>query len=1027
MTDNKLGEGRFVTQSLLLLVEDVNDSEPVFSTFPSAVEVAENSSPGVLMTVEATDRDEGAYGQVVYYLEELDGDSETFSISTTQGKGIIRMKKSLDYERKSLYQLKVLAIDRANQGRINTGTAALVVKVKDLEDQGPEFVTQSPVTRISENIPKGSHVTTVRAIDGDRGINNKIKYSIVRGSNNMFKIDEDTGEVTTLKALDREDSRNLINGAYILEILAVERESKVKPPPAVKTEITIILTDENDSTPSFKSNRYECEIAENAQQNTPVNFLQIDPKNEVFDYDLGNNGTFELYLEPPNDIFEISPKRSLNEATFIVRVRNPKILDYEKIRVLNFTIIAREITSDAKSSSVPLIVYIKDRNDNSPQFSKDSYHVNVAENISVGALIAKVDAMDVDSGNYGTQGIRYTSIAGSIAQLLKLDVVTGEITVKSTTGSFFDRELYEKHYLSVEARDNLGEGNRNTVPLIISLSDINDNPPIFLQRKYETRLFENRRAFETPLQVEARDADVNGTRNSEVFFEIMESEFSENFTIGSVSGVVKLRSPIDFEKLTRNHKSSIRPIQLMVQASDGGNPQLFSQVPVVINVQDENDFPPRFENSYYEATVTEELEGSTSILTVKAIDLDGSAPNNVVFYRILNGGSDKFVIGSESGVISVANGASLDPDLTDPKKTNYLLTVAALDGGDQQLISTCVVNITVLDINNKVPTINELETISIRENIPVGTFVYRLIANDLDKESVLRYFFDSDASEARSENGVIVKQTEFDYMSAFDLNPTDGLIRIVKMLDREKIETVKIGIIVEDIASVNGKQIATAFLNIVITDENDNNPKFHKPFYRRSIVENSQIGSTILNVIATDADKNKSVIYELDGPEEILNLVNLDAESGEIIVQEKIDHELVQWLNFTVRAIDSGIPPRSSLADCFIQVVDENDNNPVFVTDFQNLTIYENQPIGQQIAVIEAHDADSGDFGKITFLINRLSSHGKFAIDPDSGVLKIIDGIDRETKSSYMIVIEIWDNYQFGAASGESRNAFKQF
>lgn len=749
-----------MTQSLLLLVEDVNDSEPVFSSFPSAIEVPENSNPGVLLTVEATDRDEGAYGQVVYYLEELDGDNEPFSISTTHGKGIVRLRTPLDYERKSLYQLKVLAIDRANQGRINTGTAALVVKVKDLEDQGPEFVSQSPVTRISESIPKGSYVTSVRAVDGDRGINNKIKYSIVKGSNNMFRIDEDSGEITTLKALDREDSRNLINGAYILEILAVERDSKIKPAPSVKTEITIILTDENDSTPSFKSARYECEIAENAQQNTPVNFLQIDPKNEVFDYDLGNNGTFELYLDPPNDIFEISPKRSLNEATFIVRVRNPKILDYEKIKVLNFTIVAKEITADPKFSTVPLIVYIKDRNDNVPQFSKVSYNVAIPENIGVGVSIVRVAAVDLYSGNYGTQGIKYTGITGSIAQLLNLDPNTGIITVKSTAGSFFDRELYEKHYLTVEAKDNLGEGNRNTVPLIITLEDINDNQPIFLQRKYETRLFENRKAFETLLQVEARDADVNGTRNSEVFYEIMDGEFKDNFTIDSVTGIVKLQSPIDFEKLTKINKLSIRPIQLTVQATDGGIPQLFSQVPVVINVQDENDFAPRFERSSYEAAITEQLEGGTSVITVRAIDLDGSAPNNVVFYRILKGASDKFVIGSESGVISVANGASLDPDLSDPKKKNYLLTVAALDGGDRQLVSTSVVNITVLDVNNKAPTFVELETIFIRENTPVGTFVYQLIANDLDNEPVLRYFFDSDASEARSENGVIIKQTE---------------------------------------------------------------------------------------------------------------------------------------------------------------------------------------------------------------------------------------------------------------------------
>lgn len=259
------------------------------------------------------------------------------------------------------------------------------------------------------------------------------------------------------------------------------------------------------------------------------------------------------------------------------------------------------------------------------------------------------------------------------------------------------------------------------------------------------------------------------------------------------------------------------------------------------------------------------------------------------------------------------------------------------------------------------------------------------------------------------------------------MNVNDGLIRVVKILDREKIETLKMGVIVEDISSINGKQSASAKLNFVILDENDNNPKFQKPFYRRSIMENSQIGTNILNVVAIDADKNKSLTYELEGTEDILNLVHLDAVSGEILVQEKIDHEIFQWLNFTVRARDSGYPQRSSLADVFVQVLDENDNSPYFITEFQNLSIYENQPVGTQIAVIEAEDADSGDFGKITFLIDRLSSQGKFAIDPETGVLSIADQIDREKKSSYMIVVEIWDNYQFGGTSGESRNAFKQF
>jgi cadherin 23 len=61
-----LGEGNFITQSFLLLVEDVNDNEPIFKAYPSAISVNENSSPGIIATVEATDLDEGAYGQVSY-------------------------------------------------------------------------------------------------------------------------------------------------------------------------------------------------------------------------------------------------------------------------------------------------------------------------------------------------------------------------------------------------------------------------------------------------------------------------------------------------------------------------------------------------------------------------------------------------------------------------------------------------------------------------------------------------------------------------------------------------------------------------------------------------------------------------------------------------------------------------------------------------------------------------------------------------------------------------------------------------
>lgn len=75
-------------------------------------------------------------------------------------------------------------------------------------------------------------------------------------------------------------------------------------------------------------------------------------------------------------------------------------------------------------------------------------------------------------------------------------------------------------------------------------------------------------------------------------------------------------------------------------------------------------------------------------------------------------------------------------------------------------------------------------------------------------------------------------------------------------------------------------------------------------------------------------------------------LVHLDQQTGEMVVASRIDHEQTDWLNMTVRATDSGLPPRSTFVDVFIQVLDENDNNPYFVGDITNITITEDTPVG---------------------------------------------------------------------------------
>ena len=221
---------------------------------------------------------------------------------------------------------------------------------------------------------------------------------------------------------------------------------------------------------------------------------------------------------------------------------------------------------------------------------------------------------------------------------------------------------------------------------------------------------------------------------------------------------------------------------------------------------------------------------------MKALDFDGSSPNNVVAYRIQNGALDKFVIDSASGVISVANGASLDPDRTKPRIDQYTLDILALDGGlgASQLHASSVVTITISDVNNKPPVLANPGTIHVKENVAVGFHLTQLYAFDPDEKPRMRYWIDftgflffnfahrpelinwflswivcATASEGRDESGIVIHGFEYDVTSCFEIDESIGIIRVSRQLDREKAETVRLSVRVEDLAAATPDQTAS--------------------------------------------------------------------------------------------------------------------------------------------------------------------------------------------------------------------------
>ena len=192
---------------------------------------------------------------------------------------------------------------------------------------------------------------------------------------------------------------------------------------------------------------------------------------------------------------------------------------------------------------------------------------------------------------------------------------------------------------------------------------------------------------------------------------------------------------------------------------------------------------------------------------------------------------------------------------------------------------------------------------------------------------------------------------------------------------------------VEDISASTGRQIAYSSLTIRVEDVNDNSPKFKQKSYKGAVTENTANGANILNVVAKDADANRSIYYKLEGTDDVIKLIKIDRTSGQIMVGGKIDREQLGWLNFTVRASDSGVPPKWSYADVSIEVLDENDNSPVFMAHESHISVSEDAPAGQTIIKLTATDEDKAEYGRVTYFLDNRSGSSKFQINPETGNL----------------------------------------
>lgn len=279
-------------------------------------------------------------------------------------------------------------------------------------------------------------------------------------------------------------------------------------------------------------------------------------------------------------------------------------LDYEV--QTNYTILV-SVSDGTNRDEASVYIDVLDINDNSPKFTTTSIATDIPEDADVGANVTYVQATDADSGLNAK--IRYR-LEGS-AGMFSMNPETGLITVAAA----LDRETKDKYNLIVVAEDQGRPPLSATASVTVTLTDVNDNDPIFTAQRYEANVFENA-TLGTNVSVVISASDKDEGPNGIVTYHIVKQEpplpSPATFSIDAVSGIISVAEKLDYSKAKK--------YSLEVEGRDGGSPSRTGSTVVVIVVEDVNNKPPKFSRDQYDVEVYENIAPGSPLVSLEVTD-----------------------------------------------------------------------------------------------------------------------------------------------------------------------------------------------------------------------------------------------------------------------------------------------------------------------------------------------------------------------------------------------------------------------
>ncbi|KAM4892812.1 LOW QUALITY PROTEIN: uncharacterized protein FYW23_008901 [Sylvia borin] len=547
------------------------------------------------------------------------------------------------------------------------------------------------------------------------------------------------------------------------------------------------------------------------------------------------------------------------------------------------------------------------------------------------------------------------------------------------TAERIDREqlcrVMEKCVLRCEL---IVDGQMQVYRIEVEITDINDNAPSFKEVELEERISETTAPGSRFPLAEAHDPDSG--RNSLQSYEL---SGDEHFSLAVQAGPGGDQRPeLVLAKALDREEAAFH--ELVLRASDGGDPARTGTARIRVTVLDANDNAPVFSQAEYTVRVAEDVPVGSVLVTVTATDGDEGLNGHVKYSlkKVSDMTSDIFHLDSETGAITLLR--SLDFEEGD----SYELEVQGRDGGG--LFDTAKIGITVTDINDNTPVILVRSALSeISEDAPVGTVVALLYVQDRDSGA----------------NGEV--RCSIDEGVPFRLEKSfKDYYRVVtaRELDREQVPEYNVTVRAADGGSPALQ--SSAVLALRVLDVNDNAPVFLEERYSARLAENNAAGALVLTVRATDADwgQNARVRYRLSEGRvrgaPLSSYVSVQAETGALYALRSLDYEQVRELQLWVRAEDGGAPALSSNVSVRLQIVDENDNAPQVLYppaapaagsggawSGVELAPRWSEP-GALVAKVVAVDADAGQNAWLSYELAKATEPGLFRVGLHSGEVR---------------------------------------